>query len=248
MAHVEISPDFSGLGLVLAVPLVGYVFAEGLVGKRTYDRMVRDRDRDPAALVRMLRVWITASWASAAAVMAIFALSPGVAASDLGLWSPEDASTTIGVLAAVALCVPLVLFSLWWASRRGRPVQSTVTEMHPRTARERGWAAALAVTAGVCEEVVYRAFLIAAGVGVLGLDVKVAAGLALVLFILGHVYQGWWGMLSAAVVGYMLTYVYFSTGGLLAVVAAHTAINLIGLVIAPMFGARANPGAVKAAS
>ena len=53
------------------------------------------------------------------------------------------------------------MFCLRRASRRGRPLQNAVTEMHPRTPTERSWTLAMAVTAGVCEEVVYRRFLIA---------------------------------------------------------------------------------------
>jgi uncharacterized protein len=247
-AHVEISPDFSALGLVLTVPLLGYVLVEGLFGKRTYDRMLRDRDRDPAALVRMLRVWIAASWAAAAMAVAILVVSPGVAAADLGFRWPDDPSTTIGLLVAIMLALPLTVFCLRRASRRGRPLQNAVTEMHPRTPTERSWMLAMAVTAGICEEVVYRGFLIAVGVGVLGLDVKVAAGLALVLFTLGHVYQGWRGMLPVAAAGYMLTYVYLSTGSLLAAVAVHIAIDVLALVVIPMFTGRPDKRLVEAGS
>ena len=60
---------------------------------------------------------------------------------------------------------------------------------------------ALAVTAGVCEEIVFRGLLIAVGVHVLGLPLPVAAGLALALFAIGHLYQGPRGMIAVTLFG-----------------------------------------------
>lgn len=231
---MEISPDFSAPGLVLAVPLIGYILTEWLLGKRTFERMVHDRPRDPMALVRMFRIWIAGPWAAVAAVFAIFALSPGIAASDLGLALPDEASTTAGILAVAVLVLPLTALALRWAARAGRPVQTASTEMHPRTATERWWALGMAVTAGICEEVVYRGFLIAVGVGVLGLDLHVAAGAALLLFVLGHLYQGWQALLPVFAAGYALTYLYVTTGSLLAPIALHIAIDVVAMVIVPM--------------
>ncbi|TDC65299.1 CPBP family intramembrane metalloprotease [Actinomadura sp. GC306] len=245
---MEITPDFSALGLVLTVPLIGYVLVEGLVGKRTYDRMLQDRDRDPAALARMLRVWIALSWAATAVAVAVLAVSPGTAAADLGLRPPDDPSATISLLVAAGLGLLFAGLFLGWNARRGKPLQGAITEMHPRTPTERAWMLGMAVTAGICEEVVYRGFLIAVGVGVLGLDVKVAAGLALALFVLGHAYQGWRGMFPVAAAGFGLTYLYLSTGSLLAAVAVHIAIDVLALVVVPMFTARPETPAAKAVS
>lgn len=232
--RVDISPDFSTLGLALTVPLAGYVLTEWLLGRRTYERMRRFRDRDPRALVKMFGVWIAGSWASAGLAFAVVAASPGVSASDLGVRLPDEASTTIGVLVAVLLVMPLMAFGLRRAAKSGKTVQSGVADMHPRTSGERWCALAMAVTAGICEEVVYRGFLIALGVGVFGLNVNVAAGFALALFAVGHLYQGWRGVTLVAVAGYALTHMYLSTGSLLASVVLHIAIDVFALVLSPM--------------
>ncbi|MFB4311311.1 CPBP family intramembrane glutamic endopeptidase [Actinomadura sp. GTD37] len=246
---MEISPDFSAFGLVLTVPLIGYVLVEWLVGKLSYDRMVRDRDRDPKALVRMFRMWIAMAWASALAVLAVLVASPGVAASDLGLALPDEPGRAAGMFIAIAVAAPLVLFFLRRESRKSVPrvAQSAVTEMHPRTSTERWYTLGMSVTAGVCEELVYRGFLIAFGVGVLGLGVKTAAGAALVLFVIGHLYQGWRGVLPVAAIGYLLTYLYVTSGSLLVPVGLHVAIDVFALVVVPMVAGRTAQAAPETA-
>ncbi|RSN48372.1 CPBP family intramembrane metalloprotease [Actinomadura sp. WAC 06369] len=233
---MHISPDFSTLGLALSVPLLGYVLAEGLVGKRSYDRMLRRRDTDPKALTRMFRLWVACAWVSAAAALAVLAVSPGAAASDLGLRLPADPSTTLGMIAGAALAVTLIAFATRF--RKDVPAQPALTGMHPRTPAERGWALAMAVTAGVCEEIVYRGLLIALGVGVLGLGPKTAAALALALFVAGHAYQGWRGMLLVAVAGYSLTYLYLSSGSLVLPIAVHVLIDVMAMVVLPAVATR----------
>ncbi|MEV5824353.1 CPBP family intramembrane glutamic endopeptidase [Spirillospora sp. NPDC052242] len=233
---MQISPDFSTLGLVLSVPLLGYVLAEGLVGKRSHERMLRRRDTDPLALTRMFRLWIACAWASTAAALGVLAVSPGVAPSDLGLRLPADPSTTLGMIAGAAFAVTLI--ALATRLRGGAPAQPALSAMHPRTPGERGWALAMAVTAGVCEEIVYRGLLIALGVGVLGLGPKTAAALALALFVLGHAYQGPRGMLLVAVAGYSLTYLYLSSGSLVLPIVVHVLIDVLGMVVLPAASAR----------
>ncbi|MFD0902899.1 CPBP family intramembrane glutamic endopeptidase [Actinomadura sediminis] len=240
---MQISPDFSTLGLALSVPLLGYVLAEGLVGKRTHERMTRRRDTDPKALTRMFRVWIACAWASTAAALAVLAVSPGVVPSDLGLRLPADPSTTLGMIAGAALAVTLIAAATRF--RGGAPAQPALAAMHPRTAAERGWALAMAVTAGVGEEIVYRGLLIALGVGVLGLDPKAAAALALALFVLGHAYQGLRGMLLTAVAGYSLTYLYLTTGSLALPITVHVFIDVMALVVLPSIASRRTAAAAS---
>ncbi|MFV2177204.1 CPBP family intramembrane glutamic endopeptidase [Actinomadura sp. LOL_016] len=233
---MQITPDFSTLGLVLSVPLLGYVLAEGPIGKRSYERMLRRREDDPRALTRMYRTWVVLAWASAAAALAVLAVSPGAAPSDLGMSLPADPSTTLGMIVGVAFAMVLVTL----LTRRSG-VRRTVLDMHPRTPAERRWALAMAVTAGVCEEIVYRGLLIALGVGVLGLGVTTAAALALAVFVLGHLYQGWRGMLLVAAAGYSLTYLYLSSGSLVLPIAVHVLIDVMALVVLPTLSRRPAP-------
>ncbi len=96
----------------------------------------------------------------------------------------------------------------------------------PITEAERRQFALTAVTAGVTEEVVYRAFLIAylhwLWPAASAFEVCLVAG---ALFGLVHLYQGVRGVIVTAVLGVGLGIVYLA-GGLLVVMVIHTLIDL----------------------
>lgn len=91
--------------------------------------------------------------------------------------------------------------------------------MMPRTPRELTWFTALAVTAGICEELLYRGFLIWYLSHALGLIQSFA--LAGVIFGVAHAYQGPRGMLLTGGVGLFLGAVYALSGSLLAPMLIH---------------------------
>ncbi|WP_067173661.1 CPBP family intramembrane glutamic endopeptidase [Microtetraspora niveoalba] len=248
---MTISPEFSTLAAWLAAPLVAYLLLlTPWLGRRSYERLVRHRDGDPRALLRMFRSWIAESWGLMAVALVLAAMSPGVGLADLGLVAPPGGGshvTGMVVGATIGLAVVTVVLRRRAKSGRDIPGQAAFSAMLPRTTAERWAAAAMAVTAGVCEEVLYRGFLIALGVGVFGLDVKVAAGAALVVFVAGHWYQGWKGMIMVALLGCALTGMYLSQGSLLIPIIAHVLIDLRGLLLvpAPTRAGRADTGAIE---
>ncbi|TQS25206.1 CPBP family intramembrane glutamic endopeptidase [Microbispora sp. KK1-11] len=236
---MSISPSFSTPGLLLTVALTAYLaFAAPWLGKRQYDRLARRRDHDPRALVHAYRLWIAEEWVWLAVTALILVLSPGLGPADLGFAMPGNlgqvAPAVVGMTSAIVIGT-VVLHRL---ARSGRaiPGQAAVAELMPRTSAERWHGLAMAVTAGVCEEIVYRGLLIAFGVGVLGLSTTAAAALALVVFVAGHFYQGWKGMVVVALLGFWLTIVYVSTGSLLLPILAHILIDVRGLVFMPASG------------
>ncbi|GAA1581283.1 hypothetical protein GCM10009678_75050 [Actinomadura kijaniata] len=242
MLHID--PEFSTLGLVLAVPLLAQAtVGDALLGRRSYARLRRDRDRDPRALVRLYRLWIATSWGLAALGALTVVVSPGVAAGDIGLTWPGDPARIAGMLVGLAIVLPLTVLVGRRMAARGKAVPGAegVTELLPRDARERRLGLAMSVTAGICEEFVYRGVLIALFVGVLGVPVQVAAGIALALFAVAHAYQGWRNMLLTLLPGYALTAMYLSTGSLLLPVLVHILIDVRGLVLTPAPAAGPRP-------
>jgi uncharacterized protein len=96
----------------------------------------------------------------------------------------------------------------------------------PRTSSEGRWFAALAVTAGCCEEFLYRGYAVWALRAWLGL--WGAAAISVVLFGLGHSYQGRRGAVRSTVVGAVLTLVVLITGSILPAVVLHAIVDLGG--------------------
>jgi len=91
--------------------------------------------------------------------------------------------------------------------------------MLPHTRQELLLFLRLALTAGVCEELLYRGYLI----WYLShwLSIYPAAALASLLFGIGHAYQGWRGVLTTGFVGAFLAAVYLLTGSLYPGMAFH---------------------------
>jgi len=91
--------------------------------------------------------------------------------------------------------------------------------MMPRTRNELAGFYRLSVTAGICEELLYRGFLIWYLAHFTGLIQAVA--LAAVIFGLGHAYQGVRGMLVTAAVGAFFGAVYAISGSLFVPMLMH---------------------------
>ncbi|WP_412546863.1 CPBP family intramembrane glutamic endopeptidase [Maricaulis sp. MIT060901] len=84
----------------------------------------------------------------------------------------------------------------------------------------------VALTAGITEEIIFRGFLI--GVFALWMPVPAAAALAVVIFILGHAYQGVAGMLRIVPISIGLTLVFLLSGSLWPGIILHALADLVG--------------------
>ena len=85
---------------------------------------------------------------------------------------------------------------------------------------------AMAVTAAITEEVIFRGFLI--WVLALWLPLWVAAGVALLVFVGAHIYQGSSGMVRILPVSAVLTFLFLISGSLLPGILLHCAVDLAG--------------------
>jgi membrane protease YdiL (CAAX protease family) len=234
---------FNAAATVLAVAAAAYcAVVSPVLGRRRYARLAAERQRDGRALQRFYRVKLVQQTAMAAAAVAAVTAAPGIGWAGVGLaWpsGPKAAGSlaVAGELVAVAL-VSGVFFR--WLARRGRrvPGQRLFAAMLPRTRDDRWWAFAVAIGAGISEELVCRGLLIAAGIGVVGLSPWGAATAAVVIFGLAHAYQGVAGMVLTAIAAVLFVWLYFTTGSLLPGMVVHAAIDLRGLVMVPEPAAR----------
>jgi membrane protease YdiL (CAAX protease family) len=221
---------------VIALVLVAYAaIGEPVWGWFEYRRLRERRESDPRALVRVYRILLAVQWGWTALVLVAVATSPRLDLAAIGVRAPRggDMVLSMSIGAAIALVASAVLMRR--AAQRGRPVpgQAAYSALLPRTREERWYAAAAAVTAGVCEEVLYRGFFIATGVLFFDLSVEWAAALATVIFVVAHAYQGAVGLLSVTVLALVFTTVYLRTGSLLLPVALHVLVDLRALLLVP---------------
>jgi membrane protease YdiL (CAAX protease family) len=97
---------------------------------------------------------------------------------------------------------------------------------------ERRWFAFVAITAGVCEEILFRGFLLHylhASPWTMGLTVALL--LSCVIFGLQHLYQGPAGAASTVVIGFLFGLLFLLTGNLLLPIALHAMMDLRVLVL-----------------
>jgi membrane protease YdiL (CAAX protease family) len=215
------------LGLVLALMASDYFVV--------WRAFVRQSQRDAAKARHAL--WLRGAllmWAASASVLWLW-ISTGVPLSSVGLDLP-DGWRLWGPLAFVAAFVALQASSAVKLARLAAPNEKYRARLGgaapicPRTAAELPAFFAVSLTAGFCEELVFRGFLIWVLQPLVGLWIAVA--LAALLFGLGHAYQGLAGVIRTALLGLVFTAVVLLTRSLWPAIVLHAAVDAMGGVIA----------------
>ena len=245
--------DF-GPAALAAVVVAGYlVVGEPLVGQVLHRRFEGRLRTDPGARRSFYRRLLVLEWGLSLLVLAIWLGAPDVDAAAVGLRWPQSWPGPV-TSAVVVLVLLFVLVStralrggaLLEASSRGRrpgdgpPAQGRHAEspahatlaLLPRTPAERRLFTVVGITAGVCEEWLYRGFLLAVVSAVAGgLATWALVAVAAVAFGLAHAYQGSVGVITTGVLGGIMAALYLATGSLLLPVLLHAAIDLRFLLV-----------------
>ncbi len=244
------SLDAFGPAALAAVVVAAYLLVgEPLVGTVLHRRFEGRLRRDPGARRSFYRRLLVLEWGLSAVVLAVWLGAPGVDAAAVGLRWPESWWPGALTGAATALVLLFVLVStralrggalLQAGSRARRPGEGRHAEsaahstlvLLPRTTAERRLFTVVGLTAGICEEWLYRGFFLAVAAAVAGgppdwLLVLVAG----VAFGVAHAYQGWAGIGTTGVLGAVLAALYLGTGSLLLPVLLHALIDLRFLLV-----------------
>lgn len=96
----------------------------------------------------------------------------------------------------------------------------------PVTSAERAWFAVVSVSAGICEEVLYRGFLYHSFADFWQWGMVAGLVASAIVFGLGHGYQGLTGIFATGILGAVLALLYLSTGSLAVPMVFHAAIDL----------------------
>jgi membrane protease YdiL (CAAX protease family) len=195
-------------------------------------RLARDPD---APLVP--RYWRTLArgWLAVAA-LALLWHGTGRSAALLGLDIPVSAwgRDGLGVVAVVCVAYIVIFFNVERLVSPARyellRAQMRRIKILPRTTGELIVFLAVAVTAGIWEELIYRGFLIWAFAPYATLAGAVVLSSA--VFGLGHIYQGPRGVLTTAVLGFVFALGFVTTRSLWWVMAAHALVDLYGGTLA----------------
>ena len=209
------------------------VFVQPQRGKRRFQRLQVEVRTDPTARVRFYRGSIVAAWAMTAVVVAI-GLIARAGGHDLGLPpAPSDSARSAAWLLTLEMAVLLPVSAVVLRSRNPRIVRLVQRQLGhlrallPVSRDERATFVGVAITAGICEEVVFRwggiTYVRWLAPGSSDLLVIVVIG---AVFGLGHLYQGRWGVLATGAAGGLFTWLTLTSGSLIPAIVIHALVDL----------------------
>jgi membrane protease YdiL (CAAX protease family) len=218
-----LQPYDHALALVLAVlfPLRAATFGFRRLRRAPLERL-------PETRRAVYRDAIVMQWSLVACVVALW-LARGRAWGALGL-EPRLTAGLLGAAAGSLFIVLLVSRQRAQAMRDDaalahlRERMGRLEVMLPHARDEMPRFALLAVTAGICEELLYRGYLL--WYVAQRLDVIPAAAVTAVVFGVGHAYQGVAGVLKTGLLGAFLVTVYLVTGSLYLPMLLHGLMDL----------------------
>lgn len=173
--------------------------------------------RLPIYLSSAVTLWLLAIISVLAAQYSDF--TPGLLGFRMVPWPIFVAWMVVGMGGA------LLLFAV--GKLLGKEESPLLLQLLPQSRREQAAFVGLSLTAGICEEIVFRGFLIAALTVSTG-SIAVAVALSSSLFGVLHAYQSVFGTLRATLLGAALALPFVLAGSILPGIAAHAAIDIIG--------------------
>ena len=200
-----------------------------VLGVWDYRRLLRGlREGRADARLVAYRWTIVVQWGLTAGFLAWWLLAGG-ALAPLGLVTAAAGWQWLVVGAGVAI-LAFQLFQVLTALRdpeqlaRVRRQSGELSAIAPQSPPERRSFVAVSITAGVCEEILYRGLLLAILAATLGTWPAVLLSSA--IFGLGHAYQGWSGIGKTAAVGLLLALLAVGSGSLFVPILLHAAVDL----------------------
>jgi membrane protease YdiL (CAAX protease family) len=216
---------------VLATALaLGLVLVQPWVGRRRYRRLLAALETKLDARLHHFRRAIIGEWAVSIVILGIGAMASYRPASiGLGVGPHPASAAFIVAEVTIALAVSALVFRFGGTGitnalrRQARGFEALL----PRGRRERITFAALAITAGICEELIFRGF----GIAYLrwlwpGSPRSAVILITAAAFGFGHLYQGVRGVVLTGLVGGYFAWLVLSTGSLWPAMAIHGLLDL----------------------
>jgi membrane protease YdiL (CAAX protease family) len=241
---------FGPAALAAVVVAVYLVVGEPVVGHVLHRRFEGRLRTDPGARRSFYRRLLVLEWGLALVTFVVWLSAPGVDAAQVGLcWPQQWPGPLTGVVVVLVLLFVVVstralrsgaLLDAGTEPARRKPGEGRHAEppghatmaLLPRSAGERRLFSLVGVTAGVCEEWLYRGFFLAVVAALAGgLPTWVLVVVAAAAFGAAHAYQGRSGVALTGLLGGVMAALYLQTGSLLLPVLLHATIDLRFLLV-----------------
>lgn len=169
-----------------------------------------------------------AIWATSALMLCGLWIGLGRSWADLGVRSSSPLRVAIAIAIGSAL-IWLVIRQFSTPEKKSKDEFASqlgdLAALLPHTAREEWWFRLVAVNAGITEELIFRAFLLWYLEPLAGMFA--AAALTIVLFTLGHAYQGIAAVPGIAFVSFVFVVLYLVSGSIFVPIIVHALLDLL---------------------
>lgn len=220
------------LGILQHMFLAYLVVGEPALGHLQYRRLQERLRNDPRARERVYGQTLIWEWGWMVVIALLLFTTPhpwkvlGLVSANAHGWA------ILGGVSLGTVLSMILMRRIPKGRKAGQKAFDQAAALLPVTPRERWVYAAVAVSAGICEEILFRGYLMFyLGRYLPGVYPVLIAGLAAVVFGLGHAYQGWKGVLQTGLLGWGLGIIYWVSGSLIPGMVFHALVDLRVLAI-----------------
>lgn len=192
--------------------------------------IAQPKKRLAAYRLTMLYLWLPVL------VLLVVVHQTSLSMDDLGMRWQWSLANQIAIIGLILLC-GYFIFSLKQLSINNENHQEILKQLAnikwfmPTTNKEAGYFVfGLSITAGICEELLFRGYLL--HVLTEYLPTYAAVILTSVAFGLGHIYQGRIHVLRTAILGAVLALIYLATDSIIVPIILHSLLDIYGGVMA----------------
>ncbi|NNK89349.1 MAG: CPBP family intramembrane metalloprotease [Saprospiraceae bacterium] len=163
--------------------------------------------------------------------------------SDIGIRNPQDSKNGLSIILLIlfiGLYLADTFFSLFPQSRKHKTIEKWKKRSYilPVSKQEFYCFIVLSVSAGVCEEIMFRGFLITYLYNLLGtskLTIYIAVFVPAFLFGIAHAYQGTHAVIKVVLMAVIFGFVYVLSGSIIWLIIIHILVDIIGGILAKEF-------------
>jgi membrane protease YdiL (CAAX protease family) len=221
---------------ILTLLLAAYtVLVEPFLRTSFYRKLKKQISTDPNARLFYYRTQVLWEWSWVVILVIIFIPRPQPF-QQLGITVPG----LLGLIIMAALLLGVGL-SILLIRRNPRALENMQRSLEyyavllPSTPQERKWFAAVAITGSICEELLYRGFLLNfLAIIFPGLDFLIASIISGIVYGLSRAYLGGRGILQNALNGFSFAVVFFLSGNLFSAVGSSQPVGFVGSLIPAM--------------
>jgi uncharacterized protein len=165
-------------------------------------------------------------------ILSVLVYQDHISLFDIGLRWHWGLANQIGVIGLVLIC-GYFLHALNQFSKNAENQQAMRTQLAPvlwfmptTTVESRYFIFGISITAGICEELLYRGYLIQLLAD--GMPIYGAVILSSIAFGLGHIYQGPINVIRTTVMGIVMALIYLATDSIIVPMILHALLDMYG--------------------